>query len=64
LIEAGGDGPNGDRMLRIEHVQERIGESLNLAVGNVKSRLHHATAALRAALEAEARPLLAEEGLA
>jgi RNA polymerase sigma-70 factor (ECF subfamily) len=44
--------------------QEEIAETLDIPLGTVKSRLHHATAALRAALEAEARPLLAEEGLA
>jgi RNA polymerase sigma-70 factor (ECF subfamily) len=44
--------------------QEDIAETLNIPLGTVKSRLHHATAALRAALEAEARPLAAEEGLA
>lgn len=40
--------------------QEDIAETLNIPLGTVKSRLHHATAALRAALEAEARPLAAE----
>jgi RNA polymerase sigma-70 factor (ECF subfamily) len=44
--------------------QEDIAETLNIPLGTVKSRLHHATAALRAALEAEARPLAAEERLA
>jgi RNA polymerase sigma-70 factor (ECF subfamily) len=44
--------------------QEEIAETLDIPLGTVKSRLHHATAALRAALEAEARPTLIEEGLA
>jgi RNA polymerase sigma-70 factor (ECF subfamily) len=44
--------------------QEEIAETMGIPLGTVKSRLHHATAALRAALEAEARPLAAEEGLA
>ena len=44
--------------------QEEIAKTLDIPLGTVKSRLHHATAALRAALEAEARPALAEEGLA
>ena len=44
--------------------QEEIAETLDIPLGTVKSRLHHATAALRAALEAEARPALVEEGLA
>jgi RNA polymerase sigma-70 factor (ECF subfamily) len=44
--------------------QEEIAETLDIPLGTVKSRLHHATAALRAALEAEARPTLTEEGLA
>lgn len=44
--------------------QEEIAETLDIPLGTVKSRLHHATAALRAALEAEARPALIEEGLA
>lgn len=44
--------------------QEEIAETLGIPVGTVKSRLHHATTALRAALEAEARPALIEERLA
>lgn len=44
--------------------QEEIAETLDIPLGTVKSRLHHATAALRAALDAEARPTLVEEGLA
>jgi RNA polymerase sigma-70 factor (ECF subfamily) len=44
--------------------QEEIAATLNIPLGTVKSRLHHSTEALRAALEAEARPLLVEEGLA
>ncbi len=44
--------------------QEEIAETMGIPLGTVKSRLHHATAALRAALEAEARPLAAETGLA
>jgi RNA polymerase sigma-70 factor (ECF subfamily) len=44
--------------------QEEIAETLDIPLGTVKSRLHHATAALCAALEADARPFLAEEGLA
>ena len=44
--------------------QEEIAEAMSIPLGTVKSRLHHATAALRAALEAEARPFQAEEGLA
>jgi len=44
--------------------QEEIAKTLDIPLGTVKSRLHHATAALRAALEAEDRPVLTEEGLA
>ncbi len=44
--------------------QEEIAETLEIPLGTVKSRLHHATAALRAALEAEARPAQVEEGMA
>ena len=44
--------------------QEEIAEAMSIPLGTVKSRLHHATAALRAALEAEARPFQAEERLA
>ncbi len=44
--------------------QEEIAETLEIPLGTVKSRLHHATAALRSALEADARPALIEERLA
>ena len=44
--------------------QEEIARTLDIPLGTVKSRLHHATTALRAALEAEARPVVIEEGLA
>jgi RNA polymerase sigma-70 factor (ECF subfamily) len=44
--------------------QEEIAETLDIPLGTVKSRLHHATAALRAALEAEARPAPIKERLA
>lgn len=44
--------------------QEEIAEVLDIPLGTVKSRLHHATAALRAALEAEARPAPIKERLA
>ncbi len=33
-----------------------IAETLGIPLGTVKSRLHYATASLRAALEADARP--------
>lgn len=44
--------------------QEEIAETLGIPVGTVKSRLHHATSALRAALEADARAATIEERLA
>ena len=39
-----------------------IGEALEIPVGTVKSRLHYATAALRAAIEADARTPLSPRG--
>ena len=41
-----------------------IADELGIPVGTVKSRLHHATAALRASLEADARTSIARERLA
>ena len=42
-----------------------VADRLDIPVGTVKSRLHHATAALRASLEADARtPSLSQERLA
>lgn len=38
-----------------------IADELGIPVGTVKSRLHHATSALRASLEADARPSVAQE---
>jgi RNA polymerase sigma-70 factor (ECF subfamily) len=35
---------------------EAVAEALGVPVGTVRSRLHHAMRALRAALEADARP--------
>jgi DNA-directed RNA polymerase specialized sigma24 family protein len=40
--------------------QDAIAAALGISVGTVKSRLHHARRALRAAIEADARPV--EEG--
>lgn len=39
-----------------------IAETLGIPAGTVKSRLHYATAALRAALEADARGVVATDG--
>lgn len=41
--------------------QEEIAEVLDIPAGTVKSRLHHATSALRTALEADARAATIEE---
>jgi RNA polymerase sigma-70 factor (ECF subfamily) len=41
-----------------------IAAHLGIPVGTVKSRLHHATSALRASLEADARTQTAQESLA
>jgi len=41
-----------------------IADELGIPVGTVKSRLHHATSALRACLEADARTAIAQERLA
>lgn len=41
-----------------------IADRLGIPIGTVKSRLHHATAALRASLDADARTALAGERLA
>ena len=39
-----------------------IAEELGIPEGTVRSRLHYATLAMRAVLEADARPVLAAEG--
>jgi RNA polymerase sigma-70 factor (ECF subfamily) len=45
--------------------QPEVAQRLGIPLGTVKSRLHHATAALRASLEADARtPPLSQERLA
>src|SRR5262245_42476641 len=42
--------------------QSEVAETLDIPPGTVKSRLNRATAAMRAALDADDRPSLAEEG--
>jgi RNA polymerase sigma-70 factor, ECF subfamily len=39
-----------------DRTMDDVAESLDLSIGTVKSRLHHARRALRAAIEADARP--------
>ncbi len=41
-----------------------IADTLGIPAGTARSRLHHATRLLRAALEADARPLASQENLA
>lgn len=42
--------------------QSEVADALDIPAGTVKSRLNRATAAMRAALDADDRPSLAEEG--
>jgi RNA polymerase sigma-70 factor, ECF subfamily len=57
--------PEHRAVLVLRHVAgltvPQVAEALGIAEGTAKSRLHHATAAMRAALDAEARGIAAKE---
>jgi RNA polymerase sigma-70 factor (ECF subfamily) len=44
----------------VDFTLEEVAETLGVPVGTVRSRLHHAMRALRAALDADARPAARE----